>query len=114
LNKLIVRIQILCFYVNIKSIAISNMVCLNQKILYYIPDEVNSFCDCSLHRSVIQCCSKHYNHDYLKDIPCSLTNIITTYSNELFNCVNEFETRYRKLRHEFESKTHSIVVDTGV
>ena len=33
---------------------------------------------------------------------------------ELFVCINEFETKSRKLRHEFKSKIYSIVVDNGV
>ena len=82
------------------------MVCLNQKILYYIPDEINSFCDCSLHSSAIQCLNKHYSHDKFKHIPNTLTTLITTYTNELFGCSNEFETKYRKLRHEFKSKIY--------
>ena len=85
----------------------------NQDILYSIPDEIGSFADCSLNSSVIQCLNRH-NHDRFKHIPCSLTNIIITYTNELFGCVIESETKYRKLRHEFKSKIYSIVVDSGV
>ena len=90
------------------------MVCLNQKIRYYILDEINSCCDCSLHSSIIQCLNKHYNHDNFKHIPSSLANIITAYTNELFGYITEFETKYRELRNEFKSKIYSIVVDNGV
>ena len=68
--------------------------------LYSIPDEIGSFADCSLNSSVIQCLNKQYNRDNLN----TLTTLITTYTNELFDCINEFETNYRKFRHEFESK----------
>ena len=90
------------------------MVCLSQKILYFTPEEMNSFCDCSLHSSVIQFLNKKYNDDHFKDIPCSLTNIITTYTNVFFGCVNEFATKYRKLKHEFKSKIYSIAINSGV
>ena len=48
---------------------------------------------------------------FFKHIPNTLITIITTYTNELFGCINEFETRYRKLRHEFKSKIYSFVID---
>jgi len=76
---------------------------------------MHSFCDCALHSSVIQCLNKHYNHYDFKHIPSSFTNIITTYTtNELFGCIDELDTKYRKLRHEFKSKIYPIVVDNGV
>ena len=53
---------------------------------------------------------KHYNHDNFKHIPNTLTTLITTYTNELFGCINEFETRYRKLIYEFKSKVYSFVI----
>ena len=60
-----------------------------------MPDEICSCADCSLN-------SSHYNHDNSNHIPNTLT-LIATYTNELFGCMNEFETKYRKLRHEFKS-----------
>jgi hypothetical protein len=47
-------------------------------------------------------------------IDSKLTTSTTTYTNELFGCINEFETRYRKLRHEFKSKIYSFVIVEGV
>ena len=38
---------------------------------------------------------------------------ITTYTNELFGCINVFETNI-KLGHEFKSKIYSIVIVEGV
>ena len=58
------------------------------------PDE---FGDCSLHSSVILCSNKHYNHTKFKEIPCSLTSIITTYTNELVGGIHEFETHIGQL-----------------
>ena len=74
----------------------------NKNILYSLPDEIGSFTDCSLNRSVIQCSNKHYSHNIFKHTP----NALTTYTNELFGCINEFETTYRKLRHEFKSNIY--------
>ena len=73
---------------------------LNQNILYSIPDEIGSFGDCSLNSSVIQCLNI-YKHDNFKHISNTLTTLITTFTNVLFECIHEFETKYRKLRHEF-------------
>ena len=39
---------------------------------------------------------KHYKHNNLKHIPNTLTTLRTTYTNVLFGCINEFETKYRK------------------
>ena len=75
----------------------------NQNILYSLPDEICSCADCSLDSSVIQCLNKHCNHDNSNHIPNTLT-LIAAYSNELFGCMNEFETKYRKLRHELNLK----------
>ena len=77
----------------------------DQNTLSYIPNEIGSFGECSLNSSVIQCLNKHCNPDSLKKIPNTFTTLITAYTNELFGCVNEFETDYRKLRHEFKSRT---------
>ena len=87
---------------------------LNENILYPIPDEIGSFADCSLNSSVIQCLNKHYNHDNFKHIPNTLITLTTTYTNELLGCINEFETNYRKLKHEFKSKIYTFVIDEGV
>ena len=86
----------------------------NQNILYSTPDEIGSFADCSLNSSVLQCLHKHYKHDNLKHIPNTLTTLITTYTSEIFGCINEFETKYRKLRHEFKSEIYSFVIVEGV
>ena len=40
--------------------------------------------------------------------------LIITYTNELFGCINEFETIYRKLRHGFKSEIFSFVIVEGV
>ena len=72
----------------------------NQKLLYSIPDKIHSFCSCSLHSSVIQCLNQHYNSTHFIHITNLLTSLITTYT-ELFGDINEFETKYRKLRCEF-------------
>ena len=85
----------------------------DQNILYSIPNEIGSFGDCSLHSYVIQCLDKHYNHDNFKHVPNTLTTLITTYTNELFGCINEFEAIYRKLRQEFKSKIYSLVLVEG-
>ena len=77
-------------------------------------DEIDEFGDCSLHSSVIQCLNKHYNHTNFKDIPCSLTSIITTYTNDLFGDINEFETKYRKVRNEFKQCIYSDIVKSGI
>ena len=74
---------------------------LNQNILYSIPDKIGASGDCSLNSYVIQCSNKHYTHDNFKHIPNTLTTLVTTYTNELFGCIDEFEKVYRKLRHEF-------------
>ena len=79
-----------------------------QNILYSIPDEIGSFADCALNSSVIKCLNKHYNHDNFKHIPNTLIAFITTYTNELFGCINEFETKYRKLGNEFKSTIYSL------
>ena len=86
----------------------------DQSILYSIPAEIDSWADSSLHGSVIQCLNTHYNNVNFKDIPNTLTTLITTYTNELFGCINEFETNDRELRHEFKSKTYSCVIVEGV
>ena len=87
---------------------------LNQNILCSIPDEIGSFGDCSLNSYTIQRLNKHYNHDIFKHIPNTLTTIITTYTNELFGCINEFQKRYRKLRYEFKSKIYAFIIEEGV
>ena len=76
----------------------------NQNILYSIPDDIGSCGDCSLNSSVIQCLSKNHNHDDFKHIPNPLTSLVTTYTNELLGCSNEFETKYRNLIHELNPK----------
>ena len=86
----------------------------DQNILYSVPDEVGSFAECSLNSAVIQCFNKHQNHAKFKHIPNTLTTLITTHTNELSGCINEFETKYRKLRHEFKSKIYSCVIVEGV
>ena len=86
----------------------------NQDILYSIPDEIGSFADCSWTSSVIQSLSKQYSHDNFKHIPHTLTILITTYINDLFGCISEFETKYRKLRYEFKSKMYSFFSLEGV
>jgi len=63
---------------------------LNQDILYSIPYEIGSSADCSLNGSVIQCLHKHYSQYNLKHVPNTLITLITTYTNELFGCINEF------------------------
>ena len=85
----------------------------NQSILYSIPDEIGSFADCSLNSYVIQCLNKHYSQDNFKHIPNTLITLITTYTSELFGCINDFETHYRKLRHEFKSRRYSFI-DEGL
>ena len=86
----------------------------NQNRLYSIPDGIGAFADCSLDSSVIQCLNKQCSHDNFEDIPNTLTTLITTYTNELFGCIHEFETTYRKLRQEFQSKIYSLVIVEGV
>jgi len=83
---------------------------INQNMLYSIPDEIGSCGDCSLNSYVIQCLNKHYNHENFEDVPNTLTTLTTTYTNESFGCINEFETIHRKLRHEFKSKIYSLVI----
>jgi len=85
-----------------------------QSMLYSIPDEIGSFGDCSLNSYVIQRLSKCYSQDSFRHIPNTLTTLITTYTNELFGCVHEFETKYKKLRHEFKFKLHSFAIVEGV
>ena len=85
----------------------------NQNILYSIPDVIGSFGDCSLNSSVIQYSNKHYSQDNFPHIPNTVITLITTYTNELFGCIQEFQTRYRKLRHEFKSKLYSLVTVEG-
>ena len=87
---------------------------LKQNILYSIPDEIDSFADCSVDSYVIQCLSKHYSQDYFKHLPNTLIDSITTYTNELFGCINDSETNCRKLRYEYKSKIYSFVIDEGV
>ena len=82
----------------------------DQNILYSIPYENGSVADCSLNSYVIQCLNKHYSHDKFKHIPNTLTILVITYTNELFGCINEFETKYRKTRHEFKSDLHSFII----
>ena len=86
---------------------------LNRNKLYSIPDEKGSVYGCSLNTSVINYLIKHYNHDNFKHIPNTLTSLITTYTNEFFGCIIEFETRYRKLRHKFKSKIFSFLIVGG-
>ena len=50
----------------------------------------------------------------IQHIPNTLTTLITTYTNALLGCINEFGTKYRKLRHEFKSKVYSNVIVEGV
>jgi len=50
----------------------------------------------------------------LKHSPSSLTNIVTTNTNALFGYINEFETKSRKLGHEFKSKMCSLLIVEGV
>ena len=90
------------------------MIWFNQNILYSILDEIGLCSDYSLNSSVIQCLNKHYSHDNFKHTPNTLTTLITTYTNELFGCINEFETKYRKLRHEFKSKIYSFGIVEGI
>ena len=61
---------------------------------YSIPDETNTFGNCSLHGYVIQCLNKHYDNTIFNNIPSSLTTLITSYTNELCGDINEFETKY--------------------
>ena len=87
----------------------------NQNILYSIPDESGSFADSSLNRSVIQRLNnKRCNQDTSKHIPNTLTTLITTHTNGLFGCINEFETTYGNLRQELKSKIYSFVTSEGV
>ena len=58
--------------------------------------------------------NKNYSQDNFKHIRNTLTASINTYTNELFGCINDFDTRYRKLRYEFKSKIDSFVIDEGV
>ena len=83
-------------------------------IEYSIPDEINSFGDCSLHGYVIQCLNKHYNHNIFKHIPNTLTDIIATYFAELFGDVNDFELKYRKVRNQFKSAIYTFTINHGV
>ena len=82
--------------------------------IYTTPDEIDSFGNCSLNSSTIKCLTKHYNNYYFKEIPSSLTSIITTYTNELFGDINEFEIKYRKVRNEFKSNIYTIAINKGV
>ena len=82
--------------------------------MYSIPDEINSFGDCSLHGYVIQCLNKHYNHNIFKHIPNTLTDIIATYFAELFGDVNDFELKYRKVRNQFKSAIYTFTINHGV
>ena len=68
----------------------------DQYVLYSIPDEISSFAECSLNSYVKQCLNKHYSQDNLKDRPHALITLITTYTDELFGCSSEFETKYKK------------------
>ena len=68
----------------------------NQNILYSTPDGIGSFADCSLNSYVIQCLKKHSSQDNFKHIPNTLITLITAYTDGLFGCINEFETKYRK------------------
>ena len=63
-----------------------------------------SFADCSLNSYVIQCLNKRYNHDNFTHISNTLITLITTHTDELFGCIGAFETKYRKLTHEFRCK----------
>ena len=87
---------------------------LDQSIAYSIPYEIGSVGDCSLNSYVIQCLNKHYSQDNFKHIPNTLTTLLTTYTNELFGCINGFETAYRKSRQEFKSKIYLFVIVEGV
>ena len=72
---------------------------LNNKDIYLTADKTDSFGDCSLHSYVIQCLNIHYDNASFNNIPSTLTSIITSYTNELFGEINEFETTYRKVRN---------------
>ena len=87
---------------------------LNNKEIYLTADETDSFGDCSLHSYVIQCLNKHYDNTSFNNIPCSITSIINSYTNELFGDINEFETNYRKVRNEFKSKIYTFAISKGV
>ena len=78
--------------------------------MYSIPDEISSFAEFSLNSHVIQCLNKHYGQYNFKHIPKTLITIITTYTNELFGCIDEFETKYRKLIHQVTSKINSLLL----
>ena len=78
-----------------------NLNWFEQNILCSIPDEIGSFADCSLNSSTSQCLNKHYKRDNFKHTPNTLTILITTHTNDLFGCINEFETTYRKLNPKY-------------
>ena len=84
------------------------------RTLYSIPDEAQTFGCCSLHKSVIEELNNKHDYTNFKDIPNTLRNEITTYTNELFGDISDFETKYRKLRNEFKSIVYSYVIDNGV
>jgi hypothetical protein len=86
----------------------------NNKEIYLTPDEIDSFGNCSLHSSIIKCLNKHYDNTSFNNIPSALTSIITSYTNELFGDINEFETKYRKVRNEFKSKIYTFAICKGV
>ena len=110
--------ELTVWYSNLFSMLIyiqySNMNWFNQNVLYSIPDEICWFADCYLNSSVIQCLNKHYSHDNFKHIPNTLTTLITTYTNEFFGCINEFERTYRKLKKELKSNIYSFLIVEGV
>ena len=81
---------------------------------YTIPDETNSVGNCSLHGSVIQRLNKHYDSTSFKNIPSSLTTLMTSYTHELVGDINEFDTTYRKLRNVFKSNIYTFAIDRGV
>jgi len=82
----------------------------NPSMLYSIPDEIGSLAGCSLNSYVIQCLNKHYSQNNFKHIPDTLLTLITTYTDELFGCINQFETKYRKLIHESKSKIYHLLL----
>ena len=84
------------------------MLSFKHDEIYTTPDEIDLFGNCSLNSSTIACLIKHYNNCYFQEIPSLLTSIITTYTNELFGDINEFEIKYRRLRNEFKSKIYTI------
>ena len=91
-----------------------NMSWSKQDMLYSIPDEIGSFGDCALNSSLSQCLNQHLNRDNFKHIPNTLTSLITTYTNELYGCINGFETKYKEMRHVFKFKIYSCVIVEGV